>query len=123
MPIVYFLRYKNQTYIGATKNILKRLRQHRGIIKGGAKYTSRWDNVHIVGVVSGFTSWNQALSYEWHAKRKKGPRMSTPPSLPRRSQRFAGTIYHEKFKYTNLTIHWYKPNTCENVFLLKFPKG
>jgi putative endonuclease len=38
---VYILinTHSNRTYIGLTNNLAKRIRQHNGIIKGGAKYT------------------------------------------------------------------------------------
>ena len=39
--IVYLLTNTNNnyTYLGITNNSIKRLRQHNGEIKGGAKYT------------------------------------------------------------------------------------
>jgi predicted GIY-YIG superfamily endonuclease len=40
--IIYLLinTYNNYTYVGITNNITRRIRQHNGIIKGGAKYTT-----------------------------------------------------------------------------------
>ena len=44
---VYLLQSGKKTYIGATVNLDRRLRQHNREIKGGAKYTTRnkgkWD--------------------------------------------------------------------------------
>lgn len=58
-----------QTYIGATMDIDKRLKQHNGILRGGARATSRrpgqW---HRICYVKGFTHWKLALSFEWHWK-------------------------------------------------------
>ena len=64
-----------RSYIGATNNINKRLRQHNGILKGGAKATCgrTWKRVCHV---SGFSSWSDATKFEWRWKRrslKKGP--------------------------------------------------
>lgn len=57
-----------KTYIGSTNNIDRRIRQHNGIIKGGAKYTrgSKWNYYCII-----FTfNMNKCkyLSQEWHLK-------------------------------------------------------
>lgn len=77
--VVYLLRDSGsrRTYIGATKNMRRRIRQHNGELKGGAKYTSRspggWS---VAAMVSGFVdaedknAWCRALSFEWHAKRR-----------------------------------------------------
>jgi len=64
---VYLLQSGNKTYIGATKNVQRRLRQHNRELKGGAKYTSqgKWT---CVGYVSGFPTWNEALKFEWKWK-------------------------------------------------------
>lgn len=58
------------TYIGATVNVHRRLRQHNGEIKGGAKYTTRKgpDQWRRVAYVSGFPTWNDALKFEWRWK-------------------------------------------------------
>jgi predicted GIY-YIG superfamily endonuclease len=37
---VYLLQSNKKTYIGATVNLQRRLRQHNREIKGGAKYTT-----------------------------------------------------------------------------------
>lgn len=58
-------------YRGYTVDLVRRLRQHRGIIKGGARYTKRWrGSVHLMAYVTGFESKNQAMSYEWYTKRR-----------------------------------------------------
>lgn len=67
---VYFLQRVNRSYIGYTVNLPRRIRQHSGKIKGGAKYTKKWDgDVTLVTHISGFPNKNVAMSYEWHAKR------------------------------------------------------
>jgi len=71
--IVYCLATVNTptlTYIGATVDGDRRLRQHNGELVGGAKATSKrglgW---YRVCYVRGFGTWNAALSFEWHWKR------------------------------------------------------
>lgn len=70
MPFyVYFLSTpcKKRTYIGATVNLIHRLRQHNGEIRGGAKATvgNKWERL---GYVSGFPDWRSALQFEWKWK-------------------------------------------------------
>jgi len=70
---VYFILSTNgYTYIGATNNLNKRIRQHNKIIKGGAVATSnKVNNGEIwtyVCYVENFPSWNEALKFEWRWK-------------------------------------------------------
>ena len=70
---VYFLLCSDgSTYIGATVDIKRRLRQHNKEIKGGARATGmKVDKGHHwkrVCYVSGFPNWNSALQFEWRWK-------------------------------------------------------
>ena len=73
MFYVYLLLSTNKTtYVGATVNLDRRLRQHNKEIKGGAKLTGRlvakggkWERVCYV---SGFPTWQCALQFEWKWK-------------------------------------------------------
>lgn len=76
------------TYVGATVDIHRRLRQHNGLIKGGAKATSRkpgeWRRMCYI---TGFPDNHSALQFEWRWKslsRKKIYVAMTP--LERRLQ-------------------------------------
>jgi len=73
MSYVYLLVSTNgNTYVGATVDLERRLRQHNKEIKGGAVATGTkvnkgevWTrNVHI----SGFPNWQAALQFEWRWK-------------------------------------------------------
>ena len=73
MPFVYLLHStKNATYVGATINLEKRLRQHNKEIKGGARATSiRVEQGEIwqrACYVEGFPDWQAALQFEWRWK-------------------------------------------------------
>jgi structure-specific endonuclease subunit SLX1 len=56
---------ERRTYIGATVNMKRRLRQHNGICKGGAVATKLHRPWTIYLYVSGFSSWSEALKFEW----------------------------------------------------------
>ena len=74
MPFyVYFIQSSNgSTYIGATVDLDKRIRQHNKEIKGGATATSIKVNSgeiwSYVCYVENFPSWNEALKFEWRWK-------------------------------------------------------
>ena len=67
-----------RTYVGATKDLRRRIRQHNGEIKGGAKST-RGGNWTYLFHCEGFESWRQALSFEWHLKHVRKYRRGQDP--------------------------------------------
>lgn len=62
----------NNTYIGITTDIDRRLKQHNGIMQGGAKNTRRERPYKLIGTVSGFKTRSEASKFEYSAKQKKG---------------------------------------------------
>jgi predicted GIY-YIG superfamily endonuclease len=66
---------QNATYCGCTNNVPRRLRQHNGLIKGGARSTRRHRGAWKYAVVVGpFLNKKKALRFEacWkHTRRKK----------------------------------------------------
>tara|TARA_B100000287_G_scaffold405733_1_gene429558 strand:- start:2011 stop:2388 length:378 start_codon:yes stop_codon:yes gene_type:complete len=87
MSYVYFIESTNgSTYIGATVNLERRIRQHNKEIKGGATATSNkvlngeaWS---YVCYVENFPTYNEALKFEWRWKQisrilqKKNPKLN-----------------------------------------------
>ena len=75
---------KNATYVGATVDLERRLRQHNKEIKGGAHATGAkvlkgetWTRaLHI----EGFPDWRAALQFEWRLKQlsRKLPQQMYP---------------------------------------------
>lgn len=70
---VYLLQSSsNATYVGATVDLDRRLRQHNKEIKGGAHATgtkvSKGETWKRVCHVSGFPDWQAALQFEWRWK-------------------------------------------------------
>jgi predicted GIY-YIG superfamily endonuclease len=73
MSYVYLLESTNgSTYVGATVDIDRRLRQHNKEIKGGAHATgvkvAQGEIWTRVAYVSGFPDWSSALQFEWRLK-------------------------------------------------------
>ena len=62
----------NTSYVGATVDLDRRLRQHNGEIKGGAHMTTmklkQGKSWHRACYVSGFPTWQSALQFEWRWK-------------------------------------------------------
>jgi structure-specific endonuclease subunit SLX1 len=85
MSYVYLLLatpFRDATYVGATVDLDRRLRQHNKEIKGGATATSikvAKGNIWIRAAhVQGFPDWQAALQFEWRWKqltRKMSPKM------------------------------------------------
>jgi predicted GIY-YIG superfamily endonuclease len=73
MSYVYLLESTNgATYVGATVDLERRLRQHNKELVGGAQQTSmrvvRGETWKRVCYVSGFPDWSAALQFEWRFK-------------------------------------------------------
>ncbi len=58
-------KFQDYTYIGFTDDPIKRIKQHNGIIKGGAKETSKKRPWELVIVISNFPNKILALKFEW----------------------------------------------------------
>jgi predicted GIY-YIG superfamily endonuclease len=81
----YILYSGNRTYVGYTVNPARRIRQHNGLIKGGARATRRahdWAFLAIVSATAAAANFTnvQALSLEWHLKHPNGRKKQPPPS-------------------------------------------
>lgn len=58
-------------YVGCTTDIERRIRQHNGIIKGGAKYTSKFSNWELKAVYGPYCGRSEAMKAEWCLKHTK----------------------------------------------------
>ena len=69
---VYALQSGRRSYVGATNNLKRRLRQHNREIAGGAKATARRNDCDVnwtpIFWIQGFENKVQALQFEWALK-------------------------------------------------------
>ena len=83
MWILYLLEnsFNLKTYLGITNNLEKRIKQHNGILKGGAKYTHNFkqDGEWILKLFIEFEEKYEAQSMEMKIKKcKKKFKGNTP---------------------------------------------
>jgi structure-specific endonuclease subunit SLX1 len=81
---VYLLESSDgATYVGATVDLERRLRQHNKEIKGGAHATgvkvAKGQSWRRILYVSGFPDWSAALQFEWRFKQLSRKRPEKKP--------------------------------------------
>jgi structure-specific endonuclease subunit SLX1 len=124
MSYVYFIESTHgSTYIGATVNLDRRIRQHNKEIKGGAVATSNkvangeaWS---YVCYVENFPNYNEALKFEWRWKQiSRKLHKTNIYQSPKERRLDALKILLELDKPTSKAIpysEWaYKPNIVYN---------
>ena len=108
---ILYDKLSNKTYVGYTIEPTRRLRQHQGLLKGGAKYTSQkndWN--YLVIVASQEFTHNTALSFEWYVKHNK------QYGIKGRVVSLLTTIsYNKKFEKNNYCM--YMSSIMENMIL------
>lgn len=98
-----------KTYNGYTTHPSRRLRQHNGEIKGGAKFTTRqsskWEYLAII--TSADFSLRSALSFEWHVKypTNRRPRPRTYQGAKGRLQSLPLVFSNPKFAEMTFQVH------------------
>ena len=83
-PVVYLLRNGRAHYVGATVHLRRRIRQHNGELKGGARRTARRQGgwVHVLHV-TGFRTFRESLMFEFALKRETRRHGYTPEARDR----------------------------------------
>jgi structure-specific endonuclease subunit SLX1 len=128
--------YSNRTYVGKTNDPLRRIKQHNGILAGGAKRTMELRPCEMYCIMEGFPTEKDALKFEWFlAHPTRHPRNKNVPSklkgvqgklnalayiLEKRPLEYTITIYIEdEFKsfMENITKHL---NINNNIIILPF---
>ena len=77
--VFYLIENNGCTYAGVSPDPVRRLRQHNGEIKGGAKYTTSkgpgWSHICLV---HGFQNKIQAMQFEWAVKHEPPRNLGGP---------------------------------------------
>jgi len=98
--VYLLLSTNNNTYVGATIDVNRRLRQHNSEIKGGAKATtsrvSKGEIWRRVCYVSGFPDWSSALQFEWRWKQISRKIQKTKKPLEKRMEALNQLLSLEK---------------------------
>ena len=74
--LVYLITCDNLYYIGMTNNFTRRIQQHNGILKGGAKFTKKRQDWNPILMIDGFKNKQQAMQCEWALKRRNKQNIS-----------------------------------------------
>ena len=118
----------NSTYVGATVDLDKRLRQHNGEITGGAVMTTSkvkkgksWSRVCYV---SGFPDWRAALQFEWRWKQISRKLSASIPPIERRLKSLRKLLSLDKpttkaipyIEWTNVPEIIFEENEYERLY-------
>jgi predicted GIY-YIG superfamily endonuclease len=98
---ILFNELNNKTYNGYTVNLNRRIRQHNGEIKGGAKYTTK-ENLewkYLLIIESEQFDHNTALCFEWMLKypTRKKPKPREFQGILGRLKSIPLVLLYEKF--------------------------
>ena len=100
-------KYQNYTYNGATNNFKRRIRQHNGEIKGGAKYTRGKGEWEPYCIITGFENKIETLQAEWKIKTVQGRR---------RPSKFCNPIGRIKGLNQILKLDKFTSNCLKNIY-------
>ena len=113
---------KQRSYVGATTNFKRRLRQHNSEITGGAKYTRSAQDWRYLYRVQGFEN-TEALKFEWwlkHSGKKTGKRKRFARASGRgvtgRILNLQRVLNMEIWKNKQLTITWCQEDVRPSSF-------
>jgi predicted GIY-YIG superfamily endonuclease len=111
---VLLLDTAEKTYVGATVDIDRRLRQHNSELAGGARYTTSQSSGGIhkwtrVCYVEGFRTKQEALQFEWALKYHSRKISTKHYSSPLKRRLFALQMLSTEEKWTHLSVHTEQP--------------
>jgi len=89
--VFYLIENRGCTYAGVSPDPVRRLRQHNGEIKGGAKYTtSKGAGWRHICLVHGFQDKIQAMQFEWAVKHEAPRHVGGPVARIEKMKRVMG---------------------------------
>jgi predicted GIY-YIG superfamily endonuclease len=117
--VYLLLSSDNATYVGATVDLERRLRQHNKELKGGAHATGmkvqKGETWIRVAHVEGFPDWSSALQFEWRWKQLSRKLPSSMSPLHRRMLSLKQLL--ELDRSTSKAIPYNEWGTPPNVIL------
>ena len=105
--LIYSKKF-NCTYIGITDNLERRIKQHNGYLKGGAKATKKSQDWMYYIIVSGFNCKSETCSFEWlwkHQKNKYDRWTKTSSGIKKKLSRLINLLLEDKWKHLTLIGH------------------
>jgi len=116
-PCIRDAQYRKEvTYLGITNDLVRRLKQHNGMLKGGSKYVQRNMNEYLTNVffIGGFKLRADAARYERGLKDSSATGIGSTILL-RRIDKIRKTLFNERVhrkaplsKDLPITIYWRK---------------
>lgn len=111
--LIQSISHPRSTYIGFTVNPKRRIRQHNGLIQGGAKKTRKNRPWKYIGYVSGFPNQRTALQCEWVNNHPKQMGLKFRGGVKGRIRTLYESLLRNKFASTspptkslNLKMKW-----------------
>jgi predicted GIY-YIG superfamily endonuclease len=105
--ILYNKEDLNKTYVGMTNNIKRRIRQHNGLLVGGAKYTSKYSptNWNYLLILEGCPDNINSFQCEWRFKYPNNNRKKSGKKDPVNKLNSIINLLLTADKWTNSSIH------------------
>ncbi len=93
-----------RTYVGMTNNMRRRIRQHNGALKGGARTTRAWRPWTLVGWIQGFSSRSHVHSFEHRMHSRRLPQHMADPRTLQLAQGTEGDSVKRRLRRVNCLL-------------------
>ena len=112
--------HNDRTYNGYTVNVKRRLRQHNGELKGGAKYTSKDPGAWfiVISITSHEFTKHTALSFEWSVRypTNKRPRPREYSGVLGRIRSLPHVFQNPKFSSMQFVVHVHALEYADEIY-------
>lgn len=115
---------KKRTYIGITNNLPRRLKQHNGKIKGGAKSTRSGKGSWVYHTIVGeFANKSDASKFEWywkHIRSINGNWRRNSSGIENKIKRLIELLVSDEWKDKSIVL--YEGKAEDSIFAKKQPQ-
>jgi predicted GIY-YIG superfamily endonuclease len=123
----YILQGIGKTYVGSTNNFYRRLKQHNGLISGGAKGTRSGRPYKPICFINGRFGRKFSLQLEWRIRHPFGRKRKRCDRITGIKEVFVNNkLWHNKIKLlNNIVIIWIKKEYLNilNFYKLNYPSN